>query len=59
MLISSLYLAEREKIPSSFIKYCPIEPVIMSGPHLISRIAIVVLFSITLIWVLEMLVSSG
>lgn len=59
MLISSLYLAEREKIPHSFIKYCPINPIIMSGPHLISRIIIVVLFSIALVWVLEMLVSSG
>ncbi|PZM86141.1 MAG: hypothetical protein DKT66_01705 [Candidatus Melainabacteria bacterium] len=57
MLISSLYLAEREKIPNSFVKFCPIEPIIMSGPHLISRIVIVVLFCITLIWVLELLVN--
>jgi hypothetical protein len=59
MLISSLYLAEREKIPNSFIKYCPIEPIIMSGPHLISRVVIVVLFSIALVWVLELLANPS
>ncbi|HEY9784226.1 MAG TPA: hypothetical protein V6D17_02415 [Candidatus Obscuribacterales bacterium] len=57
MLISSIYLAEKERIPQSFIKYCPIEPIIMSGPHLISRIIIGGLFFIVLIWVLEMLIS--
>lgn len=57
MLISSIYLAERERIPKSFIKYSPTEPIVMSGPHLISRVIIIVFFLVVLVWVLEMLVT--
>jgi hypothetical protein len=56
MLITSIYLADRDKIPKAVLKYCPITPVVMTSPHLFSRILLVLGFLAIVFWILEMLV---
>jgi hypothetical protein len=56
MLITSIYLADRDKIPRAVLKYCPITPVVMTSPHLFSRILLGLGFLAIVIWMLEMLI---
>jgi hypothetical protein len=58
LVIASIYLAEREKIAQSILEYCPIEPIIMTSPALISRIAFAVSFFLVVIWLLELVITS-
>lgn len=57
MLISSLYLADRENLAQAIITSSPVVPVIMTNPALPSRIAMGVLFLIIILWILEMVVN--
>lgn len=57
MLIESNYLAEREHIPAAFIKYCPIEPIVMTRPHILSVILTLIIGLAIIIWLAEMLIS--
>lgn len=50
MAILSVYLAERHNIVQSFIKYCPIQPIMMRGPALITWILLFVLFLALVVW---------
>jgi len=56
MLIPIVYLSDRERIAKVFIKFSPIDPIILSSPALISRIVILLAFLGVIIWVLEMLI---
>jgi len=56
MLIPIVYLSDRERIAKVFIKFCPIDPIILSSPALISRIVILLAFLGVVVWVLEMLI---
>ena len=58
LIIPSIYLADRERIAKVFIRYSPIEAVILSSPALVSRIAMILLFLAVVIWLLEMLIVS-
>jgi hypothetical protein len=55
LLIPSIYLADRERIGQAVMKYCPIEPIIMTSPALVSRIALSLMFLAVVVWLLEML----
>lgn len=57
MLITSLYLADRDRIGRAMLRYCPITPVIMTSPHIVSRIVLGLLFLSIIICLLEMLIS--
>ncbi len=58
MLITSIYLADRDKIGRAMLRHCPIDPVIMTSPHLVSRIVLGLIFLGIVVWLLEMLVAS-
>lgn len=58
LLIASIYLSNREKIGYAFQKFCPITPVIMSSPALVSRLAIALAFLVVIIWILEMMIPT-
>jgi hypothetical protein len=57
LVIPSIYLADRNKIPSAVTQFSPIEPIVMSSPALVSRIAFGLLFIVIVIWLLEMLIG--
>ena len=59
LLIPSIYLADREQIPKAFTHLCPIEPIIMTDPALISRITFYVLVSVLVVWMLYMFISAA
>jgi len=58
MLITSIYLADRQDIPAAIKRHCPIQPVMMTSPHVISRIVLGLLFLGIVIWLLEMLIAG-
>jgi len=55
MLIFCVYLADREKIGKAFLNFCPLTPVIMSSPALVSRAIIGLIFFFIVVWLFEML----
>ena len=55
MLIASIYLADRERIPACILRHCPIQPVIMTSPTIRSRIVMGVMIVILAIWLFELL----
>ncbi len=50
MPILSIYLAEREHVIKSFLKYCPIQAVMMKSPALVSRLMLVVIVIVLILW---------
>ncbi len=56
LIITSIYLSDRDRIAKVFIKYLPIQPIILSSPALLSRIVMLLLFLAVVIWLLEMLI---
>ncbi len=50
MPILSIYLAEREQVIKSFLKYCPIQAVMMKSPALVSRVMLVVIVIVLILW---------
>jgi hypothetical protein len=57
LIIPSIYLADRDKIADAITEYCPIEPIIMTSPALVSRVTFAVLFLFIVIWMLELLIN--
>jgi hypothetical protein len=57
MLIASVYLADKENIPETINRYCPVTPTIMTNPAIYSRIAMGCLFLILVLWILELLMN--
>lgn len=57
MFITSIYLAERDRIIPTFVKHSPVQPVIMTSPTIVSRIFMGILFLGVVIWILEMLMN--
>jgi hypothetical protein len=55
LIIQSLYLADRESIDKTFIRYSPVPPIMLEGPSWLSRMIIIVSFAVLVIWILEML----
>jgi hypothetical protein len=58
LMIQSIYLSEREKIDQSVAKYSPVPPVLLSNPSWISRLILITLFVLVVVWILQMLVGS-
>lgn len=50
MPILSIYLAERDQVVKSFLKYCPIPPVMMRSPALVSWILLFGALFVLVIW---------
>jgi len=57
LLIPCIYLADRDQVAQAIAKLCPIEPIVMTSPALLSRVTFALLFFLTVIWVLEMLIN--
>lgn len=55
LLIHSVYLADRDKIPDSISKYCPIETTYVGNPGILTRTAQILLFAATVLWIAMML----
>jgi hypothetical protein len=58
LLIWSIYLADRQNIPAAVLRHCPIQPVMMTNPHLISKIILGLVVTAIIIWLLEMLIAG-
>ncbi|MBZ0185033.1 MAG: hypothetical protein K8F91_02185 [Candidatus Obscuribacterales bacterium] len=50
LTILSIYLAEREQVVKSFVKYCPIAPVLMKSPALVSRVIMGLVLFVLVVW---------
>jgi hypothetical protein len=55
LILQTGYLADRDKIVDSFIKFTKIEPVFISGPDWITRGVMIFLYAIVIAWILVML----
>ncbi len=53
LVILSMYLADRDKVVEAFTKYCPVQPVVLAGPSLLSRLLFGILFVIAAFWILQ------
>lgn len=50
MPILSIYLAERDQVMKSFLRYCPIQAIIVKSPALVSWIILFTILFILVIW---------
>ncbi len=55
LLVHSVYLADRDKIPDSILKYSPIDPIFVANPGLLTRTAQITLFAIIVLWIVNIL----
>lgn len=55
LLIHSVYLADKDKIAESIIKYAPIEPTLVANPGLLTRTAQILMFAAIVIWIFNVL----
>ncbi len=55
LLVHSVYLADRDKIPDSILKYSPIEPIFVANPGLLTRTAQILLFAAVVLWIANIL----
>lgn len=53
--ILSIYLADREQVVKSFLKYCPITPVLMKSPALVSWITFGLMLFFVIVWIFYLL----
>lgn len=57
LLVQSVYLSEKEKIADSVAKYCPLEPVYLGSPGLVTRVVQYGLFAAIVFWIIKMLLT--
>lgn len=57
LIVQSIYLADQDRIPEVFLKYSPVQPVMLSGPSWSTRLLLIVAFSAVVIWIVQSLVS--
>jgi len=57
LIIASIYFALPEQIAQAITEYCPIEPIVMTSPALLSRLTLVVFFLVVVLWLLELFIS--
>lgn len=57
MFITSIYLADRDRIVPTFLKYSPVQPIIMTSPTIVSRLIMGLVFLVVVIWILTMLMN--
>ena len=55
LLVHSVYLADKDKVADSILKYSPIEPVFVANPGFITRTVQVILFALLVIWIINVL----
>ena len=55
LLVHSVYLADRDKIPDSIVKYSPIDPIFVANPGLLTRTAQILLFAAIVLWIANIL----
>ena len=48
--ILSIYLAEREQVIKSFLKFCPMKPILMKSPAPVTQFACLVIFFMLMFW---------
>jgi hypothetical protein len=55
LLVHSVYLADREKIADSIVRFSPVEPTFVANPGLVTRTAQILLFAAIVIWIANIL----
>ena len=55
LLVHSVYLADREKIADSVVRFSPVEPTFVANPGILTRTAQVLLFAAIVIWIANVL----
>lgn len=55
LMILSIYLADREQVVKSFLKYCPNKPVLMKSPTLITWITFGLILFFVVVWIFYLL----
>jgi hypothetical protein len=58
MPILSIYLADREQVVKSFLNYCPIQPIMLKSPALISWMVLFAILFVLVIWFFYLLTPS-
>lgn len=59
LFITSIYLADREQVSKSLMKYCPLEPITMTSPHTVSRLFFVAIVMVLVGWLWWLMSGSG
>lgn len=57
LIIHSVYLSDRERIPDSIVKYSPIEPIFLANPDWVTRCVCYILLALIVFWIMFMLMS--
>jgi hypothetical protein len=55
LLVHSVYLADREKIADSVVRFSPVEPTFVANPGILTRTAQILLFAAIVIWIANVL----
>ena len=55
LLIHSVYLADKDNIVDSILKYAPIEPTLVANPGIFTRAAQVIFFGAIVVWIFNVL----
>ena len=55
LLVHSVYLADKDKVADSIIKYSPIEPTFVANPGFVTRLAQIIFFAIIVLWIANIL----
>lgn len=55
VFILSIYLAEREQVIKSFLKYCPVKPIMMKSPAPVTQFAFLLIVLLIMLWIFYLL----
>lgn len=55
--VHTVYLADRDRIPDSILKYSPVEPMFLANPAWLTRLIGHILLGLIIFWIIKMLIS--
>lgn len=55
LLVHSVYLADRDKVADSIVKYSPIEPTFVANPGFFTRLTQIIFFALIVVWIANIL----
>lgn len=59
MFIQSIYLSDKDKVVDSVIRQSPVPCIRIAGPNWKTRLVLMILFALVVIWILEMLLGGS
>jgi hypothetical protein len=58
MFIQSVYLSDKDKVADAVIRHSPLPSIRIAGPNWKTRLILIILFVLVVIWILEMLLGG-